>query len=191
MSFQSYNGALRRIGRYAVLPVNKIRTILEKEIFGQEKKIDICVDFGAGTLFWSEWLKHKVSKVYAVDVIYTKEKNENGIRCIDNIDKLPLPNGGKMFFAVDVFHHLDQAFEKELLLKVNREFDYVVIKDINCHKKFGNFMNRIHDKIINGEDIRNVDPDVLINYLFEKGYRCRIFEMRKLWYPHFLIVAKR
>lgn len=78
MSFKSYNGVLRKIGRWAVLPVNKIKVILEMELFEKEKKIGICVDFGAGTLFWTKWLKHKVLKVYAVDVIYDKEENIKG-----------------------------------------------------------------------------------------------------------------
>lgn len=192
MSFKSYNGVLRRLGRQMVLPVNKIKYILEKEIF-EQVKIDVCVDFGSGTLFWSEWLKHKVLEIYAVDIIYDMRGGYlNGIKCINNIDELKFnPSNKKMFFLMDVLHHLDQGFENELMQKINKNFDYVIIKDINCHNVFGNFMNHIHDKIINGENIKDTDPYALVGKLSDKGYDCKIFWIRKLWYPHFLIIAKR
>lgn len=193
MSFKSCNGRLRKIGRRVVLPVDKIKAVLEKELLAG-KKINLCVDFGGGSLVWAEWLKDKAENTYAVDIIYDKEKSKNGIRCVNNIDKISqeaYKDGKNMFFAVDVFHHLEKGFEEEILQKAKEKFDYVIIKDIDCHKRFGNFMNRMHDKILNGEIIRDINPDTLLNYLSENGYKCSLFQMRKLWYPHFLIIAKR
>ena len=193
MSFKSYNGILRKFGRQAVLPVSKIKAVLEKEIFNSKNTIGICVDFGAGTLFWAEWLKHYVSKMYAVDIIYDREEKD-GIICVNNIGYIRGGGsclGKKIFFATDVFHHLDKQFEHTLLQKVVREFDCIIIKDIDCRKKFGNLMNRLHDRIINGETIRNINPDSLMNDLTKTGYQCQIFMMRKLWYPHFMIIARK
>lgn len=89
MSFKSYNGILRKVGRKIVLPVEEIKSILNKELFDKEQ-LDICVDFGAGTLFWSEWLQSKGINTYAVDTIYNEEKTVNGITCIDSMEKLDM-----------------------------------------------------------------------------------------------------
>lgn len=88
MSFKSYNGMLRKFGRQVVLPVNKIKNILKEEIFNSENTVDICVDFGAGTLFWAEWLKRFVTKMYAVDIIYDNEEEKDGIICVNNINRI-------------------------------------------------------------------------------------------------------
>lgn len=196
MSFKGYNGALRKIGRKIVLPVEKIKSILNIELFDKENTLSICVDFGSGTLFWAEWLQSKGVDTYAVDIIYNESKINNGIKCIDSMEKIDMPRAylNGIFFASDVFHHLDNSFEAELLQKITGSpylFKYIVIKDINCNRHFGNIMNRMHDKIINGENIRDVDPGKLIAFFEENGYECKFYEMRKLWYPHFLIIAKR
>ena len=100
MSFKSYNGILRKFGRQAVLPVSKIKAVLEKEIFNSKNTIGICVDFGAGTLFWAEWLKHYVSKMYAVDIIYDREEEKDGIICVNNIGYI---RGGVLVWARKYF----------------------------------------------------------------------------------------
>ena len=194
MSFKNFNGIVRKIGRKAVLPDRQIKAALEK-VFERES-LDVCVDFGAGTLFWSEWLQKKCAKTWAVDIIFDTNKTVNGVKCtndLNNVENLETDSAGGMFFMSDVLHHLNKEYEDELLSHITQEpyaFKYIVIKDINCHKRFGNMMNRLHDKIINGETIRDIDPDKLLLFLKGKGYECEFYNMRKLWYPHFLIVAK-
>ncbi len=96
-----------------------------------------------------------------------------------------------MFFTCDVLHHLSEKLWKEIKQIVYRDCDFVVIKDINCRFKFKNWMNRMHDRIINGERIRDVDPEVLIADLRSAGYQCIYYDIHKLWYPHFIIIATR
>lgn len=196
MSFKGYNGILRKLGRNIVLPYKAIIHIMEKSVFGVNKDkepIELCVDFGAGTLFWTSWLKNKAKSTYAVDVIYDEEEVVNSVICVNSIDKVNFDvKGEKLFWACDVFHHIDEDYiNKRLLPKVMSTFDYICIKDIDCNQKFGNHMNRLHDRVINGEIIRDIDPNTLAVLFKENGYETECYKMRRLWYPHFLLIAKR
>ena len=51
---------LRKMGRRLVLPSDEIKGILEGKLdFASLKNV---VDFGAGTLFWSEWFASKLRR---------------------------------------------------------------------------------------------------------------------------------
>ncbi len=95
-----------------------------------------------------------------------------------------------MFFACDVLHHLTDGFWHKIKDSIFN-YDIVIIKDINCHYKFKNFMNKFHDRIINGEKIRDIDPDDLEKDFIHMGYEIKYYDMHKLWYPHFMIVARK
>lgn len=49
---------LRKIGRKMVLPIDRIQAILESKI--DFSNIENVIDFGAGTLLWSEYFANKV-----------------------------------------------------------------------------------------------------------------------------------
>lgn len=66
-----------------------------------------------------------------------------------------------------------------------------MIKDIDCRLRLKNWMNRMHDRIINGEKIRDIDPADLAEDFQMNGYQCNCWDMCKLWYPHFLLFAVR
>lgn len=190
VTFNTFNNKIREIGRKVVCPSNQIYRLLCKYVFANN--VDLFVDFGAGTLFWSKMFKEKVNKIYAVDVIYTNSNDmKQEIACVDDIQKVPMEGKKKCFWCCDVLHHLDLDFQKYLFEKWIDNFEYVCIKDIDCNKKFGNFMNRVHDRVINGEIIRDINPNEIVDILSEKGYRIKRFNLRKLWYPHFLIVAEK
>jgi len=66
----SEHSSLRKFFRNVVLPVEKIRKIIVNVLSGIE--INSILDFGSGTLFWTEWFLNKFkSKMYAVDKYYT------------------------------------------------------------------------------------------------------------------------
>lgn len=69
-------------------------------------------------------------------------------------------NKNSMFFICDVIHHLSDKEWNILEHKVVDKCRYIVIKDIDCHYRFKNWMNKMHDRVINGEKIRDVDPAV-------------------------------
>ena len=86
-------------------------------------------------------------------------------------------------------HHISEEDSLSLLSKLDSK--YIAIKDINANYKFGNFANRAHDLIINHERVRNIYPLSLEKILRNRGYEVEIFDVRKLWYPHFLLIGVR
>ncbi len=190
MGFAEYNGKIRELGRAILLPTKKIKQIVVDSIAFD--KIVQCVDFGAGTMYWSKWLARLCKSVIAVDVIYddsTKPETNNMI-CVKELSHV-IEGKENCFWICDVLHHLNPIFRKQLVNEVSEKFDYIVIKDIDCNKKFGNMMNHIHDRVINGERINDVDPNLIANCLKQRGYSVDYWYLPRLWYPHFLIVAKK
>jgi len=177
---------------------------MQGELFGKYR-IDKIIDFGAGTLYWSNWFQTIIGaeNIYPVDIIFKETEkavppsihpSSTPIRRFSVIQDVPYKQESKgpiMFFTCDVLHHLSEKEWKEIEQVIYHDCDFVVIKDINCHFKFKNWMNRMHDKIINGERIRDVDPEVLITDLQNAGYQCIYHNIHKLWYPHFIIIAVR
>ena len=128
--------------------------------------------------------------VVAIDSIYKthipKIQNQK-ITIHTNLNEVKIK--AQLFFASDVMHHISEEEELELLSKLDSK--YIVIKDINANYRFGNFANRMHDLIINHEKVRDIYPKNLEKILRNKGYELEIFHIRKLWYPHFLLIGVR
>lgn len=101
------------------------------------------------------------------------------------------PGGWGGFFACDVLHHLSDEEWDSTKQTIIKRCDFIVIKDIDCRLRLKNWMNRMHDRIINGEKIRDIDPADLAEDFQMNGYQCNCWDMCKLWYPHFLLFAVR
>ena len=71
MSFESNLGGVREWGRKLVLPADKIQELLKEKIFDSHC-VDKVIDFGAGTLYWSNWFREIVGaeNIYPVDIIF-------------------------------------------------------------------------------------------------------------------------
>lgn len=192
MSFKSNMGGMRALGRKVVLPADRIKKVMMEKLF-DKYPIDGVIDFGAGTLYWSDWfhelMEKKDGKVYPVDIIFKEKRPDTKLKCYAYMDDLPDQIGAGVFFICDVIHHLSKEEWNLLRQKAVSKCDYIVIKDINCNYKFKNWMNKMHDRVINGEKIRDVDPDELKEDLRRQGYRCIYQNLHKLWYSHFLIIA--
>lgn len=52
-------------------------------------------------------------------------------------------------------------------------------------------MNRMHDRIINGERIHDVELDSIEEWLKSCGFRVKREYIPKLWYPHFIIIGAK
>lgn len=92
----------------------------------------------------------------------------------------------------DAVHHFTPEFRKQVFDSIkDKKFRYVMIKDIDCRKKFGNMMNRMHDLIINRELVGDVNPEELGSFLKKNGYQLSCHFLPRLWYPHFLLLAER
>jgi len=191
--FSDAFAALRRIGRKLVLPTETIKKLVISSI--PEVSGDI-VDVGAGTLYWSEWIVSQYgSRCLAVDTYY-KTGQSSGHQdillyndYISCIETNPKPD---MLWMCDVIHHLDYSMCRKVSESIeSAEYKYIVIKDIDCRKKIGNMMNKLHDFLINHEVIHDVNPRQIEMLLEKKGYDVRHYDIPKLWYPHFLMIAKR
>lgn len=71
MSFESSLGGIRAWGRKIVLPADEIKRMVKEELF-DKYCIDKIIDFGAGTLYWSNWFREMVGveNIYPVDIIF-------------------------------------------------------------------------------------------------------------------------
>ena len=193
MSFQNNFGKLREIGRMLVLPTNEIKNLLKRNVF-DKYSINKVIDFGAGTLYWSNWFSKIIGKqnVYAVDVIFQKTPPDTDIKCFSCIDDVEIKQEKTLFYICDVIHHLPNDVWNDVKNKAFEKCDIVVIKDIDCRYKFKNFMNKMHDRIINGEKIHNVNPDNLIKDFKTSGFiYIYIYNIYILWYSHFVIIAQK
>lgn len=195
MSFYSNLGGIRAWGRKLVLPISKIQKLIVECLF-EKYHIKKVIDFGAGTLYWSKWFSGLLGDngdVIPVDIIFEHTKPATPMNCISHIDQIPKESLSELslFFCCDVLHHLSEEEWAPAKEVAYRYCDYVVIKDINCHYRFKNCMNKLHDRMINGEKIHDVDPDILLRELKNAGFEVEYRDIHKLWYPHFMIIAVR
>jgi hypothetical protein len=114
------------------------------------------------------------------------------IICYSSLDKyLEEVPKSSLVWACDVLHHLPEDFLAKFLGEIVKKTDLIIIKDIDKRHRFGNFMNRLHDRIINREIIHDVNPNKLQDYFISLGFKCDYYYLPKLWYPHFILVADR
>jgi hypothetical protein len=186
-----FHSDLRKYFRNIVLPVTEIKNIIRKYI----KNIDSVLDFGAGTLFWSEWFADEFNcKVYAVDTYYKniKLQKQNNIFTYSDLDEcLSGCNKYSAVWACDVLHHLKESEAEMFLQKIVNKTDVVIIKDIDVNHPFGNLMNKMHDMIINHENVENVNPLKIAERLKENNFKTVYSYIPKLWYPHFLLIGMK
>lgn len=189
--FKKYGGILRKVGRKVVLPETRIKEVIKSNIL-DKFELNAVYDFGAGTLFWSEWFSQYANKVFAIDTIYDKkEQVQHNIVKVRNYNEIDfmVDATGKVLWMCDFLHHVPLDFSKQIINHFSKACDFIIIKDIDCNHSIGNIANRIHDRIINGEKIRDISPEVYMDMLHKLGYKCKYYYVPKLWYPHFMIVA--
>ena len=193
MAFNNLFASMRKIGREIVLPADRIKIICRKALAG--KGIKTILDFGSGTLFWTDWfIQEFKSKVYAVDVYYSNAimPIRDKVIYYSDVSKCLQENAEiSLVWVCDVLHHL-QPSDTDIFLKgICNKTDIIIIKDIDANHKFGNYMNRMHDKIINKETIYDIYPEKIISFLKPIGYEASFIYIPKIWYPHFLLIAIR
>ena len=193
MAFNNFLSSMRRIGRNIVLPVDRIKTICKKTLTG--KNIEHILDFGSGTLFWTDWfIKEFKSHVYAVDTYYDNimmPVNDNTTYYSSLSTCLNENNYFSLIWVCDVLHHLPHLDVDSFLKKTCNKTDIMIIKDIDANHKFGNFINKLHDKIINSETVYNIDPNGLIHNLESCGFKTSYYYTPKFLYPHFVVIGMR
>ena len=185
---------LKKIGRSFVLPTKEIENVVDTFYKKYENKNPI-LDFGSGTLFWSEKFCYKYGRdVFAIDPLYNKKQlvvRNSKIHIFDNMERLSDITNFSMIFTCDVLHHIDKDKLNLVLKTFIEKSNLIVIKDIEASDFWGNIQNKIHDLILNRQLVNNIYSEELEAFLNEHGYNVHIYKMKKLGYPHFLLIAYR
>ena len=193
MAFNNSLASIRRLGRNAILPVDTIKSICRKTL--EDRNIKTVLDFGSGALFWSNWfVKEFKIKVYAVDTYYNTAimPQNDAIIYYFNLSTCLSENSEISFVWVcDVLHHLSPSDSDVFLKEICERTDIIIIKDIDATHRFGNFMNKMHDKIVNNETVYNIYPVKIKNLLETNGFKTSYYFVPKIWYPHFILIAIR
>jgi hypothetical protein len=172
------------------LPVEKIKIIFRS--IASKAQFTSILDFGSGTLFWADWFINEFNcTVYAVDNYYQKIKpQKQNTKCYSSlIECFNDCNDFSLVWACDVLHHLTPLEYNKFFDTIVNKTKVIIIKDIDSRHLFGNYMNKMHDKIINREKIYNIDPDIIKKHLEKFNYKIQYYYIPKLWYPHFLILG--
>lgn len=128
--------------------------------------------------------------IFAIDQIYSKMMPKTNCQNICfGVDLYEvLQYKIDFIFMSDVLHHL--LNHSAILTNIcTQNIKYIAIKDIDANYKFGDFMNKTHDFLINSEKVCSIFPQNLAQILRNRGYEIKYFYLPKLWYPHFLIIA--
>jgi len=194
--FPPHFSLLHWIGRDFVSPKTKMKKVI-REVLSELPEISAIMDFGSGTLVWADYfVKEYGCPVYAVDTYYsvfTPEQRKNIVyytdfkTCCDDRSGA----GFSCVWACDVFHHIPHDVFEDFMKTIVRYTDTILIKDNDSNHRLGFFMNRMHDRIINGEKIYDVYPDKIARFLQSEGFETQYYYMPKLWFPHFMLAAKR
>lgn len=106
---------IRKIGRKYVLPSDEIKSILESRI--DFSKLGTIVDFGAGTLFWSEYFPDKLLTLHNNSnkrVNGAHNKSERLLRALSKALEFAGVNA--------IYFYIAQGFSSSLLLKIAPQF---------------------------------------------------------------------
>lgn len=186
---------LRRYAREFILPVDQIKEKLRS--IKKECPLSLPIlDFGAGTLFWTNWFVDEfTTEVFAVDPKFGKslpEMARSGIKIFTSLNMSLKERRYSFIFACDVFHHIPRDESELILNKFSEMTDIIIIKDIASEHFRGNLQNRIHDLIFNRQLVRSVSYKCLSNKIRSYGFESiKVINMPKFGYSHFLLIAQR
>ncbi len=112
---------------------------------------------------------------------------------LESYDGLNLPdtfNDVSLVYLIDVLHHIDypkqQTFLNQLFLKM-RKGSRLILKDIDA-SSYLVFANKLHDKILAGENSKEVSLATALGLLKSAGFDIKQTKTKRLlWYPHYTV----
>ena len=114
-----------------------------------------------------------------------------GVTYCSTLSDVPNEKRFSLAWCCDVLHHISPQEETDILTQIADKSNRIIVKDIDGRHKFGNFMNRMHDRYLNGERIRDINPEHITVMLEGLGFLVEYRYLPKIWYPHFVLIAKR
>jgi cyclopropane fatty-acyl-phospholipid synthase-like methyltransferase len=109
----------------------------------------------------------------------------------------PLPDlsGYDAVTMIDVFHHLPRDRQDDFLGRVAAALPpgaRFIIADIDAARPLGRALNQIHDMVLSREWVHPRAAATTAAMLRDHGLEVEAPDhIRSLWYPHYLIVARR
>jgi hypothetical protein len=180
------------IGKDFISPVKKRKQIVNDAF--KDRTIKNIMDFGSGTLVWADYFSGKLGKiVYAVDTYYdswTPPKKNNIIYYSDFNECFKEVSSFSCIWACDVFHHIPDDIYNLFIETAVKSTDLIIIKDNDSRHKIKFFINRLYDRIMNGEKTYDVFPDKIAAYLESKGFRTEYYYLPKFCFAHFMVIAQ-
>jgi SAM-dependent methyltransferase len=112
---------------------------------------------------------------------------------LDSYDGVNLPdtfNDVSLVYLIDVLHHIDyskqQTFLNQLFLKMGKG-SRLILKDIDA-SSYLVFANKLHDKILRGENSKELTLAAVLELLKSTGFHIKQTKTKRLlWYPHYTI----
>lgn len=96
---------------------------------------------------------------------------------------------------IDVIHHIPYEGQIELLNNITeslRKNDLIIIKEIDKKPLIKYLWNYLHDKIMTLNDkLYFRDQNWLESYFKERNLKTKIIRCENLFYPHFIIIARK
>lgn len=109
-------------------------------------------------------------------------------------DRPPDLEGFRVFSMVDVLHHIPKARQPEFLRNLAGAMpsgSRFVLKDIDAGSALVVF-NKLHDLIFAGNGFQEIAAERARGLMEDAGLAIQsIRRIRRLWYPHYLIVASK
>lgn len=95
---------------------------------------------------------------------------------------------------IDVLHHISRAEQSGFLHRlgqVMRPGALLILKDINA-SRVSVVCNRLHDALFAGHGFQEISMAQASDFVESAGLKIVCFyEIQRLWYPHYFIVAKK
>jgi 2-polyprenyl-3-methyl-5-hydroxy-6-metoxy-1,4-benzoquinol methylase len=180
--------------------VSPLRDVLEKIPRGS-RVFDIGC--GAGDLLYLALTQRDAADASGYDV---SPKAVEAAKCLPSSTALQIEHrtpqqgvpdlsGADIVTLCDVLHYLPDQVKVTLLSEVARTMRpgaALIVVDINADRKFGYWMNQLHDLIVSKEWVAPLSARAAQELIRSNGMT--ILEqnsVRSMWYPHYLIVAEK
>jgi len=182
--------------RMIILPMQKIDDITPKN----GKILDYGCGYGVTSTYLA--LSHNHREVIGIEQdrsrINIAEKVADSVANL-SIFRRDVTNmhhvHAKAHLLIDVIHHVPYIGQISLLngiLKAMSKNDLLIIKEIDKKPLFKYWWNYMHDKVMTGNDpLFFRTCDWYTGFLGKKGLKCSVIRCENVFYPHFIVIARK
>jgi len=161
------------------------------------------LDIGCGAALLLRWLVQAGRLARGVGVDVSMQAIEAAAACATPGEPLefvcrgpdePWPHGDfDCVTLVDVLHHVPPSAQRPFIGRLRQVGPrLVIVKDIDPRPRWKAWMNALHDFLMTRRRVHLCPMDMVRRWLEEEGFQvARAERVDRLWYSHYLIVARR